>query len=112
MLNNPLALRRIIVNLLENAVRYSDGNVVDVSYSCNDDFAVIKIKDRGPGIPANEIEAVFRPFYRLDQSRNAETGGTGLGLSIASQLAEINGIKIKLSARKERGTVAEIIIPM
>ena len=110
--NNPMALRRIIVNLLENAVRYGEGHPVEVNYSCEEDFTVITIKDRGPGIPANEIEAVFRPFYRLDQSRNIETGGTGLGLSIALQLAEINKIKIQLYPRNGGGTVAEIIIPM
>ena len=108
--NNPMALRRIVVNLLENAVRYGEGNPVEVSYLCDEKYAVIKIKDRGQGIPESEIEAVFRPFYRLDQSRNIETGGTGLGLSIAAQLAEINGIKIKLYARNEEGTVAEVIV--
>jgi len=111
LINNPMALRRIIVNLLENAVRYSEGQAVEVDYSCEKYFTIIKIMDRGPGIPDNEIEAVFRPFYRLDQSRNIETGGTGLGLSIALQLAEINKIKIQLSARKNGGTVAEIKVP-
>ena len=110
--NNPMALRRIIVNLLENAVRYSDGQPVEVDYSCEQDHVKIKIMDRGPGIPDDKIDAVFMPFYRLDQSRNIETGGTGLGLSIAQQLAEINHIKIQLYAREGGGTVAEIIIPL
>ena len=112
VVNNPIALRRIIVNLLENAVRYSEGQTVEVAYSCDENFAVIKIKDRGPGIPENKIEAVFRPFYRLDQSRNIETGGTGLGLSIAIQLAEINKIKIELYARDGGGLVSEVIVPI
>ena len=110
VVNNPMALRRIVVNLLENAVRYSEGESVEVNCMCDESYAVIEIKDRGPGIPENEIEAVFRPFYRLDKSRNIETGGTGLGLSIASQLAKINDIKIKLHARIDGGTVAEIIV--
>ncbi len=110
VISNPLSLRRIIINLMENAVRYSNGKPIDVEYHCGKDV-VIKIKDRGPGIPDGEKEAIFRPFYRLDQSRNIETGGTGLGLSIARQLAEINKIKIHLHDRKEGGTVAEIIIP-
>lgn len=112
VVNNPIALRRIIVNLLENAVRYSEGQTVEVAYSCDESFAVIKIKDRGPGIPENKIEAVFRPFYRLDQSRNIETGGTGLGLSIAIQLADINKIKLKLYARDGGGLVSEVIVPI
>lgn len=109
--NNPMALRRIIVNLLENAVRYGGGHPVEVVYSCNKESVEIKIKDRGPGIPDDEIESVFRPFHRLDQSRNTVSGGTGLGLSIASQLAEINGIIIQLRARDGGGTVAEVILP-
>ncbi|MCW8935752.1 MAG: ATP-binding protein [Gammaproteobacteria bacterium] len=112
LINNPMAIRRIIVNLLENAVRYGKNQPVNISHSIKDEFVIIKIMDRGQGIPANEIEAVFRPFHRLEQSRNLETGGTGLGLSIALQLAEINNIKLKLYARKNGGTVAEIIIPL
>ena len=110
VINNPMALRRIIVNLLENAVRYSKGETVAVGYSCDVHCTIIKIMDRGPGIPANELDAVFRPFYRLDQSRNPETGGTGLGLSIARQLAELNNITIQLCSREGGGTVAEIHI--
>ena len=112
VLNNPMALRRITVNLLENAVRYGEGKPVEIVYSCNDEFAEIKIMDRGPGIPDDEVELVFRPFYRLDQSRNTVSGGTGLGLSIALQLAEINEIKIKLYARDGGGTVAKVTVPM
>ncbi|MCW8922976.1 MAG: ATP-binding protein [Gammaproteobacteria bacterium] len=112
VVNNPMALQRIIVNLLENAIRYGSGHPVEITYSCNDDFAEIKIMDRGPGIPDNEIESVFRPFYRLEQSRNKENGGTGLGLSIALQLAEINEIKIQLYARDGGGTVAKVTVPV
>ena len=112
VISNPLALRRIIVNLMENAVRYSEGKPVEVSYSCTRDSAIIKVMDQGPGIPADELENVFRPFYRLDQSRNTEIGGTGLGLSVARQLADINKITIRLYAREGGGTVAEIIIPL
>lgn len=111
VLSNPMAVRRIIVNLLENAVRYSEGQTVEVDYACEKDQVMINILDRGPGIPANEREAVFRPFYRLDQSRNTETGGTGLGLSIALQLAKVHKIKIRLYDRTGGGTVAEIKIP-
>ena len=110
--NNPMALRRIIVNLLENAVRYGHGHAVEMVYSCNESFVEIKIMDRGPGIPEDETELVFRPFYRLDQSRNTVSGGTGLGLSIALQLAEINDIKIQLHAREGGGTVAEVVLPI
>lgn len=110
VITNPMALRRIIVNLLENAVRYGEGHSVDVDYTCNTAAIIITINDRGNGIPEDQLEAVFRPFHRLDQSRNSATGGTGLGLSIARQLADINNIKLQLSARKNMGTTAQITI--
>ena len=106
---NPLALRRIIVNLLENAVRYSNGKPVTLRYDC--EKITIQILDRGPGIPPEQREAVFRPFHRLEGSRNSETGGSGLGLSIARQLADTAGLNIDLHGRAGGGTVAVITLP-
>ena len=108
---NPLALRRIVVNLLENAVRYSNGKPVTLRYACDPDNVTIRILDRGPGIPADQLEAVFRPFHRLEQSRSSETGGSGLGLSIARQLAESNGLSIRLHGREGGGTEAIVTLP-
>lgn len=108
---NPLALRRTVVNLLENAVRYSAKKPVAVSYQCDRQAATIRIADQGPGIPEDKLELVFQPFYRLEQSRSSETGGSGLGLSIARQLADANNIQIHLHSIEGRGTTAEIILP-
>ena len=108
---NPLALRRIVVNLLENAVRYSAGKAVTLSYACDPQNITIRILDRGPGIPADQMEAVFRPFHRLEQSRSSETGGSGLGLSIARQLADSNGLSVRLLAREGGGIEAVITLP-
>jgi two-component system osmolarity sensor histidine kinase EnvZ len=65
----------------------------------------------GPGIPEDEREAVFRPFYRLEHSRSRRTGGTGLGLAVARQLAIANEIEIHLGARKGGGTVVSVYLP-
>jgi len=107
----PLALRRIICNLLENAIRYGAGNPVHVNYECNKGMAIIQISDSGPGIPAEEIEAVFRPFYRLETSRGSATGGSGLGLAIVKQLADANGWEIQLLSRPDGGTKAILTLP-
>jgi two-component system osmolarity sensor histidine kinase EnvZ len=107
---DPLALRRIIGNLLENALRYSQG-VVDVHLDCDRQPPVILVLDRGPGIPPQEREAVFRPFHRLERSRNRATGGMGLGLAIARQLALANGIEIRLGTRDGGGTLASVHLP-
>ena len=107
----PLALRRVLTNLLTNALRYGDGKPVSVTYDCQKEAAIIQIKDRGPGIPAEQIEAIFRPFYRLEKSRGSETGGSGLGLAIVRQLTNANGWTIQLMPRAEGGTNAVLTIP-
>jgi two-component system osmolarity sensor histidine kinase EnvZ len=72
---------------------------------------VVFVLDRGPGIPEAEREAVFRPFYRLERSRNRRTGGSGLGLAVARQLAVANDMEIQLSSRVGGGTVASVRLP-
>lgn len=104
------ALRRILSNLLGNAQRYGAGQPVVLELSCGAENAVIRVLDRGPGIPPEEVENVFRPFYRLETSRSVATGGSGLGLAIARQLADANGWKIELLPREGGGTEARLNI--
>ncbi len=106
-----MALRRIVANLLSNAVRYGDGKEVELVCESSADESVIRVLDHGSGIPAAEIANVFRPFYRLESSRSVVTGGSGLGLAIAKQLADVNGWKIELLARAGAGTEARLTIP-
>ena len=105
-LGDPVALERILTNLLDNAAHYGEGKSIDVELQCNDQKPCIRISDRGPGIPEAQREAVFRPFHRLDTAREERTGGSGLGLAIARQLANKNGWKIELNPRPGGGTVA------
>lgn len=97
------ALRRILANLLENALRYGGGQPVTLQAVTGDGLCRIGVLDRGPGIPAAEQEAVFRPFYRLDASRNVGTGGSGLGLAIVRQLAVAQGWEVSLQDRPGGG---------
>lgn len=106
----PMALRRILANLLGNAVRYGAGQPVTIELTCDEGTAVIHVLDRGPGIPPDQVESVFRPFYRLEASRSTATGGSGLGLAIARQLADANGWKIELLPREGSGTEARLTI--
>jgi two-component system osmolarity sensor histidine kinase EnvZ len=107
----PMALRRIVANLLGNAVRYGAGQPVTIALTCDEEAAVIRVLDRGPGIPPEQAENVFRPFYRLEASRSTTTGGSGLGLAIARQLADANGWKIELLPREGGGTEARLTLP-
>lgn len=105
-------LRRILVNLLENALRYGGGQPVTLQAEAADGLCRIGVLDRGPGIPAAEQEAVFRPFYRLEASRNVGTGGSGLGLAIVRQLAAAQGWDVSLHARPDGGLAAWLQIAL
>ncbi len=107
---SPMALRRILTNLLDNAIRYREDRPIDVSCEREGDRLRIGVADRGPGIPAGELDAVFEPFYRVDKSRGSVTGGSGLGLAIARQLADSNGWSLSLRPREGGGLVASLVI--
>lgn len=104
-----VSLKRALRNLIENAVKY--GTSAQVKLSREDDNLVISIQDAGPGIPDTELQNVFQPFFRLEQSRNRETGGTGLGLSIAQQIINNHGGSIQLQ-NNEKGLLVNISLPL
>ncbi|HWR76889.1 MAG TPA: ATP-binding protein [Thiobacillus sp.] len=106
------ALRRILANLLENALRYGGGQPVSLRAETVEGGCRIGVLDRGPGIPPAEMEAVFRPFYRLEASRSISTGGSGLGLAIVLQLAAAQGWQVTLQARTGGGLAAWLEMPL
>jgi len=108
----PLALRRILANLVDNAVRYGAGQPIDIEYRIAEGRVEVCVLDRGPGIPEAEREAVFRPFHRLEPSRSSRTGGSGLGLAIVRQLANANGWTVELREREGGGTAACVRVPL
>ena len=108
---DAVALERILSNLLKNAVQHGNGKPVDVDLHCNDQEVAIEIADRGPGIPTEEVEAVFRPFHRLPSANGRASGGSGLGLAIANQLALKHDWRIQLLPREGGGTVAKLTLP-
>jgi signal transduction histidine kinase len=105
---DPQALRRCLENLVENAVRY--GSRADIEICDSPAELRIAVRDRGPGIPEAELERVFEPFYRLDDSRNTASGGTGLGLSIARNIARWHGGEVRL-ANAAPGLRVELALP-
>jgi len=105
----PAALNRVVANLLSNAIRH--GGSAEISIQVQADRVQILIDDRGPGIPANQLEAVFQPFYRVDTSRSKQTGGTGLGLYIARDLARRHDGQLTLANREGGGLRAELVLP-
>lgn len=105
----PVAIRRCLNNLLENALRYGESATVAMDETA--DKVVIAIHDAGPGIPEEKLEAVFAPFYRLDSSRSRHSGGVGLGLSIARDMARKQGGDVTLANAPEGGLVATLLLP-
>ena len=101
---------RILRNLVENALRYGNNKPVSIELSIRGCSPLISIMDRGPGIPEKELEAVFRPFYRLEGSRNLETGGSGLGLAIVYQLCQALDWKITHKPRQGGGNEAQLLM--
>jgi signal transduction histidine kinase len=108
VLTRPQTLRRLLGNLVDNALKF--GGSAELVLEAADDATVIAVRDRGPGIPEAELDKVFEPFYRLESSRNRETGGTGLGLAIARQLADALGAELILRNRAEGGLEARVVL--
>ncbi len=104
---DPVALRRVVDNLVGNALRYAGTAQVSVDLSAG--VTRLVVEDNGPGIPEAELERVRQPFRRVEGSRNRATGGTGLGLYIAQQLVRREGALLVLSNRPEGGLRAEVV---
>ena len=104
----PQALKRCLTNLVANAVKFGTRALLLVEDGA---ALVIRVRDEGPGIPAEELERVFEPFYRIESSRNRDTGGTGLGLSIARDIAQAHGGSLTVGNLPQGGLEALLTLP-
>lgn len=111
IMTRPQALRRILTNLIDNALKFGHDVTVAVARE-PDNRITIAVRDRGRGIPEAELARVMEPFYRVENSRNRSTGGTGLGLSIAQQLTNALGGTLSLSNREGGGLEVRLTLPM
>ena len=106
----PQALNRALRNLIDNAVRY--GGAANVTLTQEPMTAVISIADKGPGLPDDQLEAVFEPFVRFEPSRSRDTGGVGLGLAITRTILQAHGGSVILSNLPEGGLEAVVRLPI
>ncbi|ONH57577.1 Signal transduction histidine kinase [Pseudomonas cedrina] len=106
----PLGLKRVMTNLMDNAIHYGKEPQIELQHRQGE--VVIRVLDRGPGIPAKHREDVFLPFYRLEGSRNKSTGGVGLGLSTARAIVLEHGGSLTLAERQGGGLEAVVLLPV
>ena len=112
VLGNEQLLRRAVENVVRNAVQFTaDGTEVEVKLACGDQ-AVITVRDHGPGVPAEALDKLFRPFYRVDEARDRESGGTGLGLAIAERAVRLHGGTVEAANVVTGGLAVTIILPL
>lgn len=104
----PLALKRCLGNLVQNAIRHGVSATIQIDDGLQ---LIVRVLDEGPGIPEDMLEKVFEPFFRLEHSRNRDTGGTGLGLSIARDIAQAHGGSLSLHNRQNGGLEARLALP-
>jgi signal transduction histidine kinase len=109
---DPTAVRQVIANLVENAVRYTPrGGQVAVFSERDEEGVWIGVRDTGIGIAPEHVSRIFERFYRVDPGRSREAGGTGLGLSIVRHLAEAHGGRVRADSSPGRGTTIAALFP-
>ncbi|HEU0031333.1 MAG TPA: HAMP domain-containing sensor histidine kinase [Kofleriaceae bacterium] len=111
---DPVLVRRVLDNLLENAHKYTPDETqpIDVDVRRDGDRVIFTVRDRGVGISADDLPRVFTAFFRGDRSRSRETGGVGLGLTLAKRIVEAHGGTIELASTPGAGTTVEVAIPI
>ena len=112
LLSDERLIHRAIENVLRNALRYSPSDqTVTISLYQKKQQVCIDIEDNGPGVPNDQLTAIFNPFYRVDTAREKKTGGYGLGLTIAKQAVKLHHGNIKATNRKQGGLLVRITLP-
>jgi two-component system sensor histidine kinase CpxA len=110
-------LHSAIENVVRNAIRYTrEGTTVEIhlekTTGAGHEEAVVKVTDCGEGVPADALEKLFQPFYRLDDARGRQTGGVGLGLAITERAVRFHGGRVSATNRAEGGLMVEIRLPL
>jgi len=110
---DPELVKTVLKNLLTNALKYSDeiGPAVTIEVKRRDNMVIVVIKDKGMGIPEEELPYVFEPFYRVDKSRSKRSGGYGLGLSLCKTIIDAHGGKIEIESGTGKGTIVSLVFP-
>jgi two-component system phosphate regulon sensor histidine kinase PhoR len=104
-------LEQMLINLIDNAIKYTEKGEVSIALKQNDSQSIIEISDTGIGIPASNLPRIFERFYVVDKSRSKKLGGTGLGLSIVKHIVLLHGGTIDVESSQGMGTIFTIVLP-
>jgi len=110
---DPSRLKQVVVNLLDNAIKYTpEGGNVSISVTRRDHRAILEVADTGLGISANDLPHIFDRFYRADKARSRQMGGTGLGLSIVRSICQAHGGQVTVNSAEGRGSRFRVELPL
>ncbi|MCK9582091.1 MAG: ATP-binding protein [Endomicrobiales bacterium] len=112
LLADQLKVEQVIVNLLDNAVKYSESGKISVSIQRDNGYVVLSVKDTGIGIPKESINKIFERFYVVDKSRSKKLGGTGLGLSIVKHIVHLHNGKLEVLSEPGVGSTFKVYLPL
>ena len=87
---NDILLSRAFSNIIENSIKYSNGNELEINIRKENEKKIVEFKDNGKGVPKKDLKKIFERFYRVDRSRSRKTGGSGIGLSITKKIVEVH----------------------
>jgi signal transduction histidine kinase len=108
---DPTALRQVLTNLVDNAVRHTSSGEVVVRARPSGEGVTLSVQDTGAGIRAEHLARIFERFYRVDSGRSRDQGGTGLGLAIVKHLVEAHGGRVSATSELEQGTTIDVWFP-
>jgi len=111
VMGDAFRLEQVFVNLLDNAIKYTDAGGITVEMEARDNTVVVSVADTGPGIPSEHIDRIFERFYVVDKSRSKKLGGTGLGLSIVKHIIMLHNGRITVQSSPGRGARFVITLP-
>jgi signal transduction histidine kinase len=108
---DPVRIKQAVVNVLDNAIKYSAGGNITIALKNTRDHILLDVTDTGCGIPPQMLDKIFEPFYRVDKARSRNLGGNGLGLSITKEIIEKHGGSIEIHSTEGKGTKVTILMP-
>jgi two-component system phosphate regulon sensor histidine kinase PhoR len=109
---DPDLIEQMLVNLIDNAIKYTEKGKIEIVLSREDNYAIIQVSDTGIGIPEADIPHIFERFYVVDKSRSKRICGTGLGLSIVKHIVLLHKGSISVESKENKGTTFTIKIPI